>query len=403
MAELRTWGTVIMAEGGKTVQSERRQGQTEDKPSSFAMPHIDGSDPVGEHMELDKQIQSVESIQGDQFSTPPNSPPPRTGSSSSTAPPDKLSVTSYEKAVLHNSVWKDDAKMHHQAMPQHVSSPVKHQPPLPTLPPPSNLLPDYPNVEIVTSSPAAIRVGFFDARVEATNSSELPGSSQPGGGRGERGEVITTPPLGSTTSKKPAARSSQDRRSSSPRATSIEEADRERGIAYAPFLYISDKRKASATPSQFSVISELGSVLGTSVTDRLEALETTVATEDMCAEWMSANSCYDLIPSSSKIVVFDTRLRVKKAFFALVANGIRAAPLWDHATQELVGMLTITDFINILRHHYKSPIVGMDELENQTICEWRDSEKKVTTLKSTLMQIDPRQRSEQVKNVTVLF
>ncbi|CAI7994415.1 5'-AMP-activated protein kinase subunit gamma-1 [Geodia barretti] len=367
-------------------------GQTEDKPSSFAMPHIDGSDPVGEHMELDKRVQSVESIQGDQFSTPPNSPPPRTGSSSSsTAPPDKQSVSSYEKAVVHNSVWKDDAKMHHQAMPQHVSSPVKHQPPLPTLPPPSNLLPDYPNVEIVTSSPAAIRVGFFDARVEATNSSELPGSSQPGGGWGERGEVITTPPLGSTTSKKPAARSSQDRRSSSPRAVSIEEADRERGRAYAPLLDISDKRRASATPSQFSMISDLGSVLGTSVTDRLEALEPTVATEDMCAEWMSANSCYDLIPPSSKIVVFDTRLRVKKAFFALVTNGIRAAPLWDHATQELVGMLTITDFINILRHHYKSPIVGMDELENQTICEWRDSEKKVTTLKSTLMQIDPRQ------------
>ena len=34
----------------------------------------------------------------------------------------------------------------------------------------------------------------------------------------------------------------------------------------------------------------------------------------------------------------------------------------------------------------------MDELENQTIGEWRDSEKKVTTLKATLMQIDPRQR-----------
>jgi 5'-AMP-activated protein kinase regulatory gamma subunit len=33
----------------------------------------------------------------------------------------------------------------------------------------------------------------------------------------------------------------------------------------------------------------------------------------------------------------------------------------------------------------------MDELENQTIGQWRDSEKKVTTLKSALMQIDPRQ------------
>ena len=50
---------------------------------------------------------------------------------------------------------------------------------------------------------------------------------------------------------------------------------------------------------------------------------------------------------------------MKKAFFALVANGIRAAPLWDSSNQAFVGMLTITDFINILRHHYKSPIVSL--------------------------------------------
>ena len=70
---------------------------------------------------------------------------------------------------------------------------------------------------------------------------------------------------------------------------------------------------------------------------------------------------------------------MKKAFFALVANGVRAAPLWDSAKQgftgksfhicatyeveltsvHFVGMLTITDFINILRHHYKSPIVSV--------------------------------------------
>jgi 5'-AMP-activated protein kinase regulatory gamma subunit len=39
---------------------------------------------------------------------------------------------------------------------------------------------------------------------------------------------------------------------------------------------------------------------------------------------------------------------VRKAFFALVYNGVRAAPLWDSAKQEFVGMLTITDFIHIL-------------------------------------------------------
>ena len=42
---------------------------------------------------------------------------------------------------------------------------------------------------------------------------------------------------------------------------------------------------------------------------------------------------YDLIPTSAKLVIFDTQLLVKKAFFALVYNGVRAAPLWDSSQQ----------------------------------------------------------------------
>ncbi|XP_012589321.1 PREDICTED: 5'-AMP-activated protein kinase subunit gamma-1 [Condylura cristata] len=51
--------------------------------------------------------------------------------------------------------------------------------------------------------------------------------------------------------------------------------------------------------------------------------------------------------------------QVKKAFFALVANGVRAAPLWESKKQSFVGMLTITDFINILHRYYKSPMVSL--------------------------------------------
>lgn len=40
--------------------------------------------------------------------------------------------------------------------------------------------------------------------------------------------------------------------------------------------------------------------------------------------------------------------QVRKAFFALVYNGVRAAPLWDSEKQRFIGMLTITDFIKIL-------------------------------------------------------
>uniref|UniRef100_A0A8C5F4N3 Protein kinase, AMP-activated, gamma 3a non-catalytic subunit n=1 Tax=Gadus morhua TaxID=8049 RepID=A0A8C5F4N3_GADMO len=78
--------------------------------------------------------------------------------------------------------------------------------------------------------------------------------------------------------------------------------------------------------------------------------------------FMKSHTCYDAIPTSCKLVVFDTKLQVKKAFFALVANGLRAAPLWDSKLQRFVGMLTITDFINILHHYYKSPMVQIYDL-----------------------------------------
>ncbi|XP_075872773.1 5'-AMP-activated protein kinase subunit gamma-1 isoform X4 [Nelusetta ayraudi] len=88
--------------------------------------------------------------------------------------------------------------------------------------------------------------------------------------------------------------------------------------------------------------------------------------------FMKSHCCYDAIPTSCKLVIFDTTLQVKKAFFALVANGLRAAPLWDNKSQRFVGMLTITDFINILHCYYKSPLVQMYELENHKIETWRD-------------------------------
>nr|AAN71304.1 RE11278p [Drosophila melanogaster] len=83
------------------------------------------------------------------------------------------------------------------------------------------------------------------------------------------------------------------------------------------------------------------------------------------------HKCYDLIPTSAKLVVFDTQLLVKKAFYALVYNGVRAAPLWDSEKQQLVGMLTITDFIKILQMYYKSPNASMEQLEEHKLDTWR--------------------------------
>lgn len=83
--------------------------------------------------------------------------------------------------------------------------------------------------------------------------------------------------------------------------------------------------------------------------------------------FMKSHCCYDAIPVSCKLVIFDTQLqvrevhksrlfgfrvfffackvssicvmlpKVKKAFFALVANGLRAALLWDSKVEKFVG------------------------------------------------------------------
>lgn len=114
---------------------------------------------------------------------------------------------------------------------------------------------------------------------------------------------------------------------------------------------------------------------------------------------LKSHACYDIIPNSSKIVVFDTRLRVKKAFFALVHNGIRAAPVWDAARHEFVGMLTITDFINILRCYYKSPLERMSELEEHKIETWR--ELSHSSLQPNLIRISPTESLHEAVKMLV--
>lgn len=52
-------------------------------------------------------------------------------------------------------------------------------------------------------------------------------------------------------------------------------------------------------------------------------------------------------------------------------NGVRAAPLWDSEQQKFVGMLTITDFIKILKMYYTSPNNSMDQLEEHKLVTWR--------------------------------
>ncbi|XP_023252698.1 5'-AMP-activated protein kinase subunit gamma-1-like [Seriola lalandi dorsalis] len=83
---------------------------------------------------------------------------------------------------------------------------------------------------------------------------------------------------------------------------------------------------------------------------------------DIYMRFMKCHKCYDIIPTSSKLVVFDTTLQVKKAFFALVANGVRAAPLWESKKQSFVAQSKC-----LCLHQ-----VQIYELEEHKIETWRE-------------------------------
>lgn len=65
------------------------------------------------------------------------------------------------------------------------------------------------------------------------------------------------------------------------------------------------------------------------------------------------------MPTSSKLVVLDTRLEVKKAFHALIENSLRSAPLWDNEVQDYVGLLTVSDFVSILLAYHKLVVFSL--------------------------------------------
>jgi len=66
--------------------------------------------------------------------------------------------------------------------------------------------------------------------------------------------------------------------------------------------------------------------------------------------FLESHTCFSVLRASGKVVVFDTCIPIQLAFYALVEHDMQAAPLWDPKIRQFVGLLTVTDFIDILRH-----------------------------------------------------
>lgn len=88
---------------------------------------------------------------------------------------------------------------------------------------------------------------------------------------------------------------------------------------------------------------------------RMQHAPTIVQTDDPAytrkrvKEFLAAHTAYELIPESGKVVLLDTALPVRQAFHALHEQGIASAPLWDSETATIPGMISASDFIQVLQ------------------------------------------------------
>lgn len=101
------------------------------------------------------------------------------------------------------------------------------------------------------------------------------------------------------------------------------------------------------------------------------------------------------MPKSGKVLLLDARLSIRKAFFALVFNGVRAALVWHAPTSSNIGLITISDFIDMLIAAYDSKWNTIDTLEMSSILEWKQNIQKKNNghhqpLESNVIQLSPQ-------------
>jgi|Transcript_22778 5'-AMP-activated protein kinase regulatory gamma subunit len=68
--------------------------------------------------------------------------------------------------------------------------------------------------------------------------------------------------------------------------------------------------------------------------------------------FLHSQIAFELVRISGKVVVFETNIPIQLAFYALLEHESSAAPLWDSSRREFVGLMTITDFVDILLHYH---------------------------------------------------
>lgn len=104
--------------------------------------------------------------------------------------------------------------------------------------------------------------------------------------------------------------------------------------------------------------------------------------------FLKVRNSYDVLPLSFRLIIFDTSLSVKESLNILIQNGIVSAPLWDSKTSTFAGLLTTSDYINVIQYYFQNP-AALDQIDQFRLDSLREVEKALGVAPPETISIDP--------------
>ncbi|KAF9278011.1 AMP-activated serine/threonine-protein kinase regulatory subunit [Mortierella alpina] len=157
-------------------------------------------------------------------------------------------------------------------------------------------------------------------------------------------------------------------------------------------------QQGSATPSSLlttdvPATENIDPVASYSAWRKKKDTEMLQGTQAVMESFLKQHSAYDVLPVSYRQIVLDTTLLVKKALSVLMQYSIVSAPLWDSTKRKFAGMLTATDFINLIQFYYShsSYTAAIHEMDQFQISQLRDVEKVIGVPPPELFSLHPLQ------------
>ncbi|KAJ5939362.1 5'-AMP-activated protein kinase subunit gamma [Penicillium verhagenii] len=107
--------------------------------------------------------------------------------------------------------------------------------------------------------------------------------------------------------------------------------------------------------------------------------------------FLKVRTSYDVLPLSFRLIIFDTSLSVKESLNILIQNGITgivSAPLWDSKASKFAGLLTTSDYINVIQYYFQNP-AALDQIDQFRLDSLREVEKALGVAPPETISIDP--------------